>query len=209
MNIGIIGTGSVARGLAQRWTRKGHVVFFGSCDPDKAIVLGHSLGVMATGGTIAQAARFGRVVLLAVSWDAVPTTMQMAGSLRGRILIDSTNPILSDWKQGIAKLTSSGAECIAQLAPDAVVIKALNQIYADLSQSSVAGEAQPVCVRYCGDDAAAKTKVASLITDAGFEPLDAGSLKNARCLEPLGEQMLQFTHVIGFGTNQALKIVRP
>ena len=77
MNIGIIGIGKVARELGQRWTSKGHVVFFGSCDPDKAIVLGHLLGMMASGGTIAQAAKFGRVVLLAVGWDAVPTTLQM------------------------------------------------------------------------------------------------------------------------------------
>ena len=55
MNIGIIGTGCLGSALGRLWTSKGHVVFFGSHDPDKAIVLGHSIGVMASGGTIAQA----------------------------------------------------------------------------------------------------------------------------------------------------------
>ncbi len=208
MNIGIIGTGKVASGLAQRWTSRGHVVFFGSCDPDRAIVLGHALGVMASGGTIAQAAKFGSIVLLAVGWDAVPTTLQLVGSLRGRILIDCTNPVHSDWTQGIARLTASGAERIAELVPDAAVVKAFNHICAHLCSDAAANETQPIGVRYCGDDDRAKAKVASLIIDAGYEPVDAGALKNARCLEPLGEQMLQFTHIISAGTNHAFRIVR-
>jgi predicted dinucleotide-binding enzyme len=36
---------------------------------------------------------------------------------------------------------------------------------------------------YCGDDEAAKTTVRSLIADVGFDPIDAGPMKNARLLE--------------------------
>ena len=38
---------------------------------------------------------------------------------------------------------------------------------------------------YCGDDAAAKSAVAPLITAAGLRPFDAGPLRNARYLEAM------------------------
>jgi predicted dinucleotide-binding enzyme len=43
---------------------------------------------------------------------------------------------------------------------------------------------------YCGDDVAAKGVAATLIRDAGFDPVDAGPLRIARYLEP-------FTLLIG------------
>ena len=116
--------------------------------------------------------------------------------------------MISDWTRGVTKLTSSGAERIAELAPEATVVKAFNHIYVHICPSTPSTDSLTACVHYCGDDDAAKAKVASLIVDAGFEPIDAGALKHARCLEPLAEQMLQFTHVISTGTDQALKITR-
>src|SRR5450432_2224386 len=97
MNIGIIGTGNMGSALGRLWASKGHAVFFGSRDPDKALVLGHSIGIMSSGGTIAQAAKFGSVVLLAVGWEAVPSALKAAGSLSGKIVIDCTNPMTSNW----------------------------------------------------------------------------------------------------------------
>jgi predicted dinucleotide-binding enzyme len=37
---------------------------------------------------------------------------------------------------------------------------------------------------YCGDDDGAKDLTATLIRDAGFDPVDAGPLRIARYLEP-------------------------
>jgi predicted dinucleotide-binding enzyme len=38
---------------------------------------------------------------------------------------------------------------------------------------------------YCGDDAQSKDIAAELIRDVGFDPVDVGSLKTARYMEPL------------------------
>jgi predicted dinucleotide-binding enzyme len=209
MNIGIIGTGNMGLALGRLWVSKGHAVFFGSHDPDRALLLGHEIGVMASGGTIAQAAKFGSVVLLALRWDAVPSALKAAGPLWGKIIVDCTNPMNSDWTQLAAGLTSSGAEWIAELAPDSKVVKAFNHVHAQIIQSSVLLGSQNVSVRYCGDDQCAKEKVACLIEDAGFEPVDSGTLQNARSLEPIAEQMMQFAYVIGLGTAHAIRIRRP
>jgi predicted dinucleotide-binding enzyme len=37
---------------------------------------------------------------------------------------------------------------------------------------------------YCGDDLRAKKLAARLISDVGFDPVDAGPLRMARSLEP-------------------------
>lgn len=208
MNIGIIGTGNMGSALGRLWANKGHAVYFGSRDPKKALKLGETIGVMASGGTIAQAAVFGSVVLLAVRWDAVPEALKAAQTLSGRILIDCTNPMTSDWMQLVEGLTTSGAERIAALAPGARVVKAFNHVYAQIIQSSPIFGSQKASVLYCGDDVEAKECVAGLIEDAGFEPVDSGALQNARYLEPIAEQMVQFAYVIGMGTDQALKIIR-
>jgi NADPH-dependent F420 reductase len=208
MNIGIIGTGNMGKGLGRIWARKGHAVFFGSRDPERALRLGESLGVMSSGGTVAQAAKFGSVVLLAVRWNDIPAALDAAGSLDGKILIDCTNPMTSDWTQLVAGHTTSGAEQIAAHVPEAKVVKAFNHIYADIIHSSPYFGGQNASVFYCGDDFEAKERIACLIEDAGFEPVDSGCLRNARYLEPIAEQMVQFAYVIGMGTDQALKIIR-
>ncbi len=46
-----------------------------------------------------------------------------------------------------------------------------------------------------------KAFVVSLVTGVGFEPVDAGPLKNARYLEPLAELMIQLGFALGRGTQ--------
>ena len=61
---------------------------------------------------------------------------------------------------------------------------------------------------YCGDDAEAKTVAAKLINDAGFEPVNCGSLSAARYLEPLAMLMITLGYGLGMGTNIAIDLIR-
>jgi 8-hydroxy-5-deazaflavin:NADPH oxidoreductase len=61
---------------------------------------------------------------------------------------------------------------------------------------------------YCGDDPEAKKIVAQLIDDAGFEPVDAGKLKNARYLEPMAQLNIQIAYGLGGGTDVAFRYLR-
>ena len=208
MNIGIIGTGKMGGGLGRLWAGRGHAIVFGSRDPYKAIQLGESIGMMATGATITKAAQFGDVILLAVPWVAVENALSLAGPLKGKILIDCTNPMTPDYLRLLIGHESSGAEQIAACARGAHVVKAFNYVYAEIIRSSPQFGAQNATVLYCGDDDPAKETVAGLIADAGFDPVDAGPLQNARYLEPIAGQMMQLAYVLRVGTDQALKIIR-
>jgi len=210
MKIGIVGTGHMGSGLGKLWAAKGHEVFWGSRDPEKAKRLARSVPANADGGTVAQAFAFGDVVLLATPWSAATYALKSAGPLAEKIIIDCTNPLKPDtiFELEIGH-TTSAAEEIAKSVPRARVVKAFNTIFAEVIHSSPLFGSQKANVFYCGDEKQAKDTVARLIRDIGFEPVDAGPLKNARYLEPLAELVIQLGRgSVGMGPDFAINVVR-
>jgi len=60
-----------------------------------------------------------------------------------------------------------------------------------------------------GDDNTAKATVAQLVSELGFEVLDAGGLKSARILEPFAMVWINQALFRGLGRNWAYGILRP
>ena len=54
---------------------------------------------------------------------------------------------------------------------------------------------------FAGDSERGKHTVKALIESIGFKPIDAGSLKNARYLEPLAGLNIYFGYGAGLGTG--------
>ena len=82
--------------------------------------------------------------------------------------------------------TSSGAEALARKAPRARVVSAFGTVPSEVLFGVFAArrrKTRPTLI-YCGDDPDANGVAAELIRDAGFEPMDAGPLRIARCSEP-------------------------
>ncbi|MDM9584036.1 NAD(P)-binding domain-containing protein [Nostoc sp. GT001] len=192
MNIGIIGSGNIGGSLGNIWAKKGHkVMFSGSRDRQKLQEVAKSAGENASIGSVAEAAQFGEVILLAVPWLAVEDALACTGTIEGKILIDSTNPIESNCSGLLVGWTNSGGEEVAKHVKGARVVKAFNIVAASIfqSESRLFGSERAVLF-YCGDDKVAKIVVASLIEDVGFEPMDVGPLSSARFLEPM-EQLYE------------------
>jgi hypothetical protein len=213
MNITIIGTGNMARGIGTRLLAGGNSVTLVEHTPGKAAGLAAQLQGAATSGASVQAASSGApidgdVVVLAVPYAAAaPVVQQYGDQLAGKILVDITNPVdFSTMSPAVAPGTS-GAEEIAKVAPvGATVVKSFNTTFADtLVAGQVAG--QPLDVLIAGDDTDAKTMVSRLIESGGLHPIDAGPLQRARQLEALGllHMALQSTLNTGFGS--AVKIL--
>jgi predicted dinucleotide-binding enzyme len=185
MRIAIIGTGSVGAALARGLAGKGHAVTLGARDPgsNKARTLAADTGSAAM--TLAKAAATAEVVVLALPWSAVEQALADLGDLSGKIIIDCTNP-LGRVEGGVGLTlghTTSGGETVQRLLPRARVVKTLNQVGAEIMARNAHLPHRPVMFM-AGDDAAAKTRVAGLLADLGFEPLDAGDITKARLLEP-------------------------
>ena len=204
MKIGILGAGNVGGNLGRLWAARGHDIVFGVRDQgaDKAKALLASAQGHARLGSLAEAAAFGEIVVLAVPWAAVPATLAQAGDLSGKILVDSTNRIGQPAPIGAA----SGGEEVARLAPGAKVVKAFNIIGAELL-ASPRFDHQSATMFICGDDAQARSVVASLAEELGFEVVDAGPLSSAGMLESLARLWVSLARG-GLGRGIAFKLLR-
>jgi predicted dinucleotide-binding enzyme len=185
MKIGIIGAGNVGGTLGQAWAKKGHDVFFGVRNPqdDKIRRLVQSIGGKSRAGTVAEAAAFGEVVVLATPWQAAEAAVKEAGDLAGKPLIDCTNPLKPDISGLAVGFSTSGAEQVAQWAKGAKVFKAFNTTGSNNMADPVINGVRTVMF-VCGDDEAVKPTILRLAADVGFDAVDAGKLVSARLLEP-------------------------
>lgn len=208
MNIGIIGSGNVGGALGTRWAQKGHRVVFGSRDPQgndmKQLVAG--AGQNARAATLAEAAA-SDLLLLAMPWPVVKDLVASLGDLTNKILVDATNPLLPDLSGLVLGTTTSAGEQVAGWARGAKVVKAFNIVGSNImADTSFSGE-KPVMF-YCGDDAAAKKAVHQLAEDIGFDPQDAGPLKQARLLEPFALLWISLAFQQGWGREFAFRVLR-
>lgn len=213
MNITIVGTGKMARGIGTRVLAGGNSLILVGHTPDKAENLAIELQSAAQGGASVQAASEGSsidsaVVVLAVPYAAAaPIVQQYGDQLAGKIIVDITNPVDFTTMSPAVPGDTSVAEEIAKVAPTgAKVVKAFNTTFAGtLIAGQVAG--QPLDVFIAGDDADAKTTISRLVTSGGLRAVDTGPLRRARQLEALGllHMALQFTLNTGFGS--AVKII--
>jgi hypothetical protein len=208
MNIGIIGAGKVGGALGKSWSKTGHHVKFGVPSPDHPKYRGllDACGANASSGTNAEAASFGAVVALATPWNATQAAISECGNLKGKVLVDCTEPLKFTPGTGLELAighTISGGETVAQWAPGARVVKAFNtygfENFADASYLKYGG-LKPVMF-LAGDDAEARGIVSHLAAEIGFRPLDAGDLKVARLLEPTGMLWIHLALVQKLGTG--------
>jgi 8-hydroxy-5-deazaflavin:NADPH oxidoreductase len=211
MNVTIIGSGNMARGIGSRLVAGGNSVRILDRDPKKAEALAGEL--RAQDGAEVTIGSFGDkieddVVVLAVPYDAMGSIAEQYGSgLSGKVVVDITNPV--DWESFDRLVTppdSSAAEEIGRLIPEAAVVKAFNTTFAG---TLVGGEVggQPLDVFVAADDSDAKQKVAGLIDAGGLRPVDAGPLRRARQLENLGFLHMTLQQPLGTGFGSAVKVV--
>jgi 8-hydroxy-5-deazaflavin:NADPH oxidoreductase len=154
-----------------------------------------------------QAATQAEVVILAVPFPALDDVIKNLGDvLNGKVVVDATNALDANMNLALGYTTSGGEELQKKL-PRARVVKAFNSVFAQHMDSGKLGGA-PLTAFVASDDAAAKKTVATLAQDIGFETVDAGPLKNARLLEPLGYLNIQLGYVLGMGTQIGLKLAR-
>ncbi len=208
MRIGIVGVGKMGSRLGRLWAAKGHQVMYGSRDLEKARTEAANAGFASNpiqGGSYADAAAFGDVVVIGVPWSRAVETVRALGELAGKTVIDITNPVSDDLTVSIGH-TTSAAEEIARVIPAAHVVKAFNSIHFDVLDNAVFGGLRADGY-YCGDSYSAKHDTAQLIADAGLEPVDAGPLRNARLLEPLASLWMQIAFVNKMSVVSAFKLL--
>jgi 8-hydroxy-5-deazaflavin:NADPH oxidoreductase len=187
MNIGILGSGDVAKALAKGFLDRGDSVMLGTRDAAKLQEWKTSAGERASVGSFEEAARFGEWIVLATLGTATVDIIAQVGpqAFSRKIVIDATNPLRFDG--GVANLAytqPSNGERIAKAISDARVVKAFNTVGNALMVHPDFDGARGVMF-IAGDDAAAKREVAGLCEEWGWQVSDMGGVEASAYLEAL------------------------
>ena len=182
MDIAIIGAGNVGKSLATAFSRAGHNVTIASRDPEDAGSVAAATGsrVARSNADVAAAAE---VIVLAIPFaSAAEVAAEIAPSVAGKPVVDATNRMSFGAAGPDIDTTTSNAEELASLLPDAHVVKAFNTLFAANQADPIADGIQ-LDGYVAADDDAARATVLGLVRSIGLDPVDVGPLVRARQLE--------------------------
>jgi predicted dinucleotide-binding enzyme len=203
MNITLLGAGNMGSALARQFTRAGHAVRIAATSLEKAQSVAAGIPgstAVATAGSAAGS----DVVVVATPYEQAVAALREAGPLDGKVVIDVTNPLTPDYMGLTIGHDTSAGEEIAKAFPGVDVAKAFNTLFAQVvAEGPAFADGQVARAFYAGDSERAKATAKSLIESTGFQPVDAGPLRNARYLEPLAGLNIYFGYGAGHGTTIA------
>jgi 8-hydroxy-5-deazaflavin:NADPH oxidoreductase len=202
MNIGILGSAVVGQTLAKGFKSHAYAVRIASRTPGKLTDFAQANGIEA--GTFAEVAAWADLVVLAVKGTQAHAALELAGgdSLRGKIVIDTTNPIAdAPPVDGVIQFfTGPNASLMEQLQsafPDVRFVKAFNSVGNSRMVNPQFSGGTPTMF-FCGNDGEARATVSRILEQFGWEPADMGTATAARAIEPL----CQLWCIPGFRQNR-------
>jgi len=179
--IGIIGSGHIGGTVGGLWAKAGHPVFFSSRHPEQLQDLVAHLGSLAQAGTVDQAIASSDIVFIAVPYGALPQIGKEYGkALTGKIVLDATNAMAKRDGAIADEVGSNGIGVTSQkYLPGTRLVRAFNTLSYKILESEANRAAPRLAVPIAGDDQEAVAVAATLVQDAGFDPVKVGKLADA------------------------------
>ena len=208
MDVTIIGTGNMARGIGSRALAGGHNLTVVGKDSESAQAVAADIrGDGSVKTAVTGEPLEGDLVVLAVYYpDARAAVEQHTDQLAAKVVVDITNPVDENLDGLVVPADGSATQELAGLAPDARFVKAFNTTFAGtLTAGEVSGHKLDVPI--AGDDDEAKAMVAGLAHNGGLNPIDVGPQKRARELEALGLLHMALQNTLGTGFASTVKII--
>ncbi|MFD4553346.1 NADPH-dependent F420 reductase [Streptomyces sp. NPDC058469] len=161
--IGVLGTGGIAVALATMFARAGHEVRFG----------GHYEEVVAESSVVIPA-------VLGVQ-GAVQQLRPWRAGLRGKILVDITNPFTGGHVDFVGPWATGGTTDLAAAFPEARLVGAFKNVWWETFD----GTPDPFVpeIHVISDDLAAKRTFLGLCAATPFTCVDGGGVDQARRVE--------------------------
>jgi len=185
IKIGIIGSGRIGSTFGTLWAKAGHEVMFSDRDMEQARKAAETAGLHAHSGSVEEAVAFGDAVLIAVPYGALPAIAQQVGEkLKGKVVIDPNNPVPArDGELGAQAKEKGAAISTAANLPGARLVRAFNSWGYQTMAREANRPAPRMAIPVAADDAGALKVGLQLVSDAGFDPVPAGSLAASRAFD--------------------------
>jgi predicted dinucleotide-binding enzyme len=186
----IIGVGNIGKSVARHLVDGGDRVVLAARDEQNATALANELGGLASATSVEKAITEADVVVFAVWFDTLKELLvQHADLLRGKVVVDPSNPIAQDTNGGLVRTLpdgqSSGSVVAGLLPTEAHFVKAFGTLGAE-SLTSQANRSPRAVLFYATDDDQAAAASERLISAAGFDPVKAGGVDAALRIETSG-----------------------
>ena len=187
------GSGELGFALALRWAKAGVDVCIGSREQARAADAAGKIRdavpeAKVAGFANADAAAKSPIVVLTVPFAAQAGTLTSIKSvMKDKLLVDTTVPLAVAVGGRLTRLLGvwegSCAQAAQALLPGVAVVSAFHSVSAELLHGETAVDCD---VLICGDDAAAKQKLSTLVTlIPGMRAVDAGNLEMSRICESM------------------------
>lgn len=185
MKIGVIGAGRIGSTFGGLWVKAGHEVMFSDRDAEAVKRATDGLGPRARAGSVQEAVAFGDAILIAVPYAALPAIRDQVGAqLKGKVVIDPNNPVPArDGEMGVQAKEKGAAVSTAALLPGARLVRAFNSWGYALMAREANRPAPRMAIPVAADDPVALKVGMQLVSDAGFDPVNAGSLADSKAFD--------------------------
>ena len=193
MATAIIGIGNIGGTVARQLAAGGESVVLSAGDPDAAKKLATEIGARAEAArNNREAVERANTVVLALWLDAMEGVVpEIADLLPGKLVIDTSNPILVGADGSISRTLPEGqssGQVVSGLLPQGTMYaKAFGTLSAPLLASGARRTPDPAVLFYATDDTAAGSDVERLIRAAGFDPVRAGGVDACLRIEVGGD----------------------
>jgi 8-hydroxy-5-deazaflavin:NADPH oxidoreductase len=185
-DLGVLGTGRMGSRLAAMFARAGRRVILGSRDSDRAAAIVDALGIPTLrAGCNAEALQAPAILPAVFVRDGLFDLLDRhCGKLRGKLIIDISNPFNADYSDFLVPWDTSGAEELQRRFPQARVVGAFKNVFWEVFDHPQFGESVSD-VLVTGDGEQAKADFFRLADGTPFRYLDAGPLIHSRTVERL------------------------
>lgn len=190
--VAVIGLGNIGTAVASNLVKANRTVIIADRKIDKANEFAQKLGSLAQPLSIPDAIKESDIIVFAVWFDGIKELfITYKDELKGKIIVDPSNPIAPDEKGGFKKIIGeheSAGEILSSLLPSgAKLAKALGT----LGGASLSGAAfqnpEAAVLFYATDDTSINPDIEELIRDNGFEPVRVGGIDQSIRIEVFGD----------------------
>ena len=204
MNVTIIGAGNVGKRLGKLISEtRSHQVYYGVKEKEQIDAKNHFI-------SIEEAIQKSEIIFFTIPFVAYEKLLPaIAPLLKGKTVVDVTNPLNSDWSPIVLGAEDSAGEMVQRLLPESQVVKAFNTVFADImTPEKLNREGHKTSCFIASNFLEAAEKIEQLANQMGLNAIIAGDLKNARYFEAIAHLNIQLAVAQKGGTDAAFVYMR-